>query len=229
MSRCHDHCFLKGVAQETLGVHEFQFCEAMNPVNGKFCSQFQTFSLRFTFSTVAFCLRCGCHCQAHKHIRYEYVSQSTYVKCSSSYVLVDHVKKRIFKDSKYLHKIDAILLYNNAVVDYVKYFIDLEQKRNDGKEKVEQNLKTLIKNFEEHVVMFEKKTLKTNKNCPLLAINLRLQEVSQVFQNLYDLPITSYQISQQVQTRANMKREIKIQFPMKNVSSEVIQWIIQRF
>jgi len=205
-THCHPHCYLNGVAQNVVNNAALKECSAMNS-NGK-------------------CKQCGCSWETHMHITYEtkQVSVEIVDKSIANQIktkeeaaeaiskVKDDIMKRIrelkyeretlisicAKLSKFLHK-NAITPYNDDLIKYVEHVISMEEdKRCAGANnlKVIQGLKQMIAAYQEEMNIY-KKMLESKHNDPGSDAP-RIEEIQQLIDTLYQLPISGPQLRKQI-------------------------------
>ncbi|UJR32245.1 hypothetical protein I4U23_019711 [Adineta vaga] len=229
LSICHDECYLNGVKQETLYDQKLQDCTAMEPNEG-------------------FCLVCDCHWLQHKHITYEYKTNRTNVKSvttrSKRTMTMDDIDKRISdlrkeerkiqnvykKLVRFLH-VNALLSTNDDYIDYLEYFIREERmKQGAGAENTQMidNLQKIKDDYRKEMDLF-KRTAEEQKNTANTSEVIKPEDIFDLVNELYELPITGEQIRHQVegikigQERNGFRREIYVDLPAKAATSKVMR------
>jgi hypothetical protein len=206
-THCHPHCYLNGVAQNVVNNAALKECSAMNANNGK-------------------CNRCGCSWETHMHITYEtkQISVEIVDKSIASQIktkeqaaeairkVKDDIVERIrilkyeretltstcAKLSKFLHK-NAITPYNDDLIKYVEHVISMEEdKRSVGANNLQviQGLKQMIAAYQEEMNIY-KNMLESKHNDPK-ADAPRIEDIQQLIDTLYSLPISGPQLRKQI-------------------------------
>ena len=128
--------------------------------------------------------------------------------------------------SKFLHA-NAILPFNDDIVEYLRHFIQDEQmKKNAGgtNNDVIEGLEKTMKEFEEEMKLFKE----TIRNEQKSANTLTPEQIFPLVGTLYHLPINGTKIREQVdgiklaQTDTEKKREISVPLPTTANSSTIM-------
>ena len=198
-------------------------------------------------------MECTCHWSEHMHITYEYITDRTYIRetdtprssTTDSVLSLNDIDRRIsalrreaqhiqdvYKQlAEFLHS-NAMLPFNDALVDYLQYFIQEEQtkqKSNADNGEVIGNLERMKEDFKEHIELI-KSSLAEKKNVDAQnRSKLQPEDISRLIQSLYDLPITGKQIREQVEgilighDAAVNRQEHYVELPIKAETSNVME------
>ncbi|UJR20042.1 hypothetical protein I4U23_023176 [Adineta vaga] len=216
ISQCHEHCYLKGVVQETIRDQRIRDCEIMEFKTGK-------------------CMKCGCSWKEHQHITYEYQTNLTRLGGRLS---LDDIDQRIsdlrreksqiedvYKQlAKFLHA-NAILPIHDDIIEYLKHFIREEQMKKN--QDVVRGLEKMLENYLEEIDLF-KKTIENLKDPSNERDVLKPDQIFPLVGTLYRLPINGQKIREQVdgikitQGDISASREVFIQLPEKASRSKVM-------
>ena len=141
----------------------------------------------------------------------------------------------IYKRCATFLQANAIIPVNHAYVDYVKYFIEEEESKNQAgaqNQETINNLKKIVEEFKEHITNFTE-IIRQNPNND--DTDLTVQQTLALTEVLYSQPITGVFIREQVEAigqgerRLADRREIIVRFPAQAASSNIMRETIRNF
>ncbi|CAF3791038.1 unnamed protein product [Rotaria sp. Silwood1] len=201
-SNCHVGCSLHRVVQECIGHPIIKRCRALK----------QTGS----------CRKCGCHWTKHMHITYQYERNLTYIEIDNSNSLqtpksiMTIIDKRIsdlrneetsirricVKLSLFL-KQNSITPFNDDIIEYLQHFINEEKKKKStgiDNTDVIKGLEKMIKDYTEEFQLFNSSISSQNNLTSTDEFDnaSKIDEIFNLVQKLYDLPINGKLIEEQV-------------------------------
>lgn len=199
------------------------------------------------------CRFCNCSWSSHRHITYEYLTDQTrfgqHVINNSSTtqttITFDDIDQRINqlryeaehiqtvykKLAEFLHS-NAMLPFNDAVIEYLQYFIQEEQTKQNSSadnQQVINQLQTMTEDFRSHIKLIEDTIKSQTDSGKQNKSQQQPKDVANLIQSLYDLPIMGIQLRDQVksimigQEVVVNKHERVIDLPTNSNCSKVMQ------
>ncbi|XP_055341853.1 uncharacterized protein LOC129590576 [Paramacrobiotus metropolitanus] len=197
---CHDHCFLEGVTVNQYPQPELQKCSAMQRSGGVSCEH------------------CGCIWEKHMHITYEVhevekrtvdenvrrmLQQKNGQIAAVQTMLLDIEKRKNDLKSEekeirrvsvrfgYFLKENAMLPYNDAMEEYLRYLISAEREKIavGASRAVLENYQNMLNAYQEERKILEEAMQAGNHEQPITA-----EEITMAMRSLYRLPLNGQKI-----------------------------------
>lgn len=212
---CHDQCYLHGVAQEVIADPKLDLCESMDP---------------FTQA----CSKCQCSWELHQHITYEYKTViEEFKNLGDIDKRIRDLRSEISAIEEISEKLNLFLIVNslapinNAVVDYLDHFIQVENANKDRQTVFSvARLKALRNEMSKKTEEIKKaaEIFKTNPDDPSIPST---SDISALIEKLYTLPINGEMIRQQVKDIGQFEfyksvEEVVIRIPTNCSSNSLV-------
>ncbi|UJR14422.1 hypothetical protein I4U23_001419 [Adineta vaga] len=230
-SNCHVGCSLHRVVQECIGHPVIRGCRALKKTG--------------------FCKKCGCEWTKHMHITYKYERNLDYVTLDNDRVetpqsVMDLIDKRISDLRKeeavirnicvklcHFLKAYSITTYNDDMIEYLRHHINEEKrKQTAGTDNLEviHGLEKMIDDYNKEMMLYTNSiAAKDDSNASERFDNtVRISEIYDLVQKLYELPINGKFIQDQVErmkqgrTQAATTDEIHVDLPTNSNSPQIL-------
>lgn len=168
------------------------------------------------------CSVCQCHWSHHRHITYEYIADRTHLKTHAvnnatnpdRHLSISDIPQHINalrgereqiqnvyrKLAEFLHA-NALIPFNDAVVEYLQYFIQEEQAKkncNADNQQIIESLEKTREEFQSFIELIQNTLQNRDKDEWQNRSDIQPSEVATLIQSLYDLPITGTEMREQV-------------------------------
>lgn len=143
----------------------------------------------------------------------------------------EHIQTVYKKLAEFLH-MNAMLPFNDAVIEYLQYFIQEEQTKQKSRadnQQVINNLETMTEDFRTHIQLIQDTMKSQTDSDKQNKGQQQPEDVANLIQSLYDLPIMGIQLRDQVksimisQDVVVDKHERVIDLPTNSDCSRVMQ------